>query len=638
MKKLILIFSIGIIITAITLGYASGNKQDNTAAEKVKQQHLQELILLKESISHIEKGAESKDSNLLQKAFLESRLKYKAVEPLLDYIDPGMLALFNGPNINKVDPEIFGENVVPPKGFQVLEELIFSEEWEENLEEIIYQTKTLELNTNHYYKEVEKIYFTDRIVIEAARLNLIRIFSLGLSGFDSPVIKNSLPEAAHSLEAIRNMLQPYKLYFEEKSPDNAPYFFSHIKKGIHYLQQSNDFNKFDRFYFLKEYINPLYSQLYQIHKATGIETTADAYPYLLAVNYDAENIFNEDFLNPYFYNRLRQDFENEQSEKLGQLLFFDPVLSADLTRSCASCHDPEKAFTDGLEKSVAFGNEDNVLRNAPTLINAIFQKTFFHDGRVEFPEDQVDHVIFNGKEFNSNYELIISRLNSSSEYKQLFREAYPDYPTIDGHSITKAMADYLRNLVALDSEFDKYVRDETSHIKPEVKNGFNLFMGKAQCGTCHFAPTFNGTVPPHFNETELEVLGVTTNTDFNSPLKDTDEGKYHIFPASAFKGAFKTPTIRNISLTAPYMHNGAFQTLEQVMDFYNKGGGAGLGLNIPNQTLPADALGLTKGEINDIISFMNALQDTSCVTSKPFNLPVIEGLPEAKNRVTGGVY
>jgi len=135
-------------------------------------------------------------------------------------------------------------------------------------------------------------------------------------------------------------------------------------------------------------------------------------------------------------------------------------------------------------------------------------------------------------------------------------------------------------------------------------------MGKAQCGTCHFSPLFNGLMPPLYNFTELEVLGTPLTDDLLHPQTDTDSGRYKVFPIAYYNGAFKTPTLRNVSATAPYMHNGGFHTLEAVVEFYNKGGGRGIGLNKEQQTLSGAPLNLTKNEISDIVSFLHALEDT----------------------------
>ncbi|MNQ90012.1 Cytochrome c551 peroxidase precursor [compost metagenome] len=146
-------------------------------------------------------------------------------------------------------------------------------------------------------------------------------------------------------------------------------------------------------------------------------------------------------------------------------------------------------------------------------------------------------------------------------------------------------------------------------MNPNELKGFNLFMGKAKCATCHFMPLFNGTAGPSFSNTEGEVLGVLQDPKAQIPVIDSDEGRYNWTKMDVLKFAFKTPTLRNIALTAPYMHNGAYQTLEEVMDFYNKGGAAGMGITLENQTLSPDPLNLNKKEIQDIIAFLKTLND-----------------------------
>ena len=138
-------------------------------------------------------------------------------------------------------------------------------------------------------------------------------------------------------------------------------------------------------------------------------------------------------------------------------------------------------------------------------------------------------------------------------------------------------------------------------------------MGKAKCATCHFLPMFNGLVPPEFTETESEVLGVPKTKETLAPVLDSDEGKFKFTHSIVHKYAFKTPTLRNIELTAPYMHNGVYNTLEEVMDFYNKGGGNGLKIAPVNQTLPEEKLNLSKKEIRAVIAFMKTLTDSAVV-------------------------
>jgi cytochrome c peroxidase len=135
-------------------------------------------------------------------------------------------------------------------------------------------------------------------------------------------------------------------------------------------------------------------------------------------------------------------------------------------------------------------------------------------------------------------------------------------------------------------------------------------MGKGKCGTCHFAPLFNGNTPPSFLNSESEVIGVPENADTINSSIDDDDGKYNLYGIELHKNAFKTSTLRNITLTAPYMHNGVYNTLEEVIEFYNRGGGAGLGIKLENQTLPDDKLHLTSEEKKALLVFMESLTDS----------------------------
>jgi cytochrome c peroxidase len=155
------------------------------------------------------------------------------------------------------------------------------------------------------------------------------------------------------------------------------------------------------------------------------------------------------------------------------------------------------------------------------------------------------------------------------------------------------------------------MRGDSSQLSRDEVAGFNLFMGKAQCGICHFMPLFNGTVPPFFTQTESEVIGVPDRVQWRDAIVDPDEGRYKIHPLAPLQFAFKTPTVRNAALTAPYMHNGVYTDLDDVMEFYNQGGGAGIGIELPNQTLPDQQLNLTSTEKEQIIAFIRSLTDTT---------------------------
>jgi cytochrome c peroxidase len=155
------------------------------------------------------------------------------------------------------------------------------------------------------------------------------------------------------------------------------------------------------------------------------------------------------------------------------------------------------------------------------------------------------------------------------------------------------------------------MRGDGNALAAEARHGFNVFMGKARCATCHFPPLFNGTVPPLFLETEMEVLGVPAEPAPARAALDPDSGRMAVDGLPQSRGAFRTPTVRNAAFTAPYMHNGVFATLEEVVEFYDVGGGQGLGLHVPNQTLAADSLRLTAAEEEALLAFIHSLSDTA---------------------------
>jgi cytochrome c peroxidase len=293
---------------------------------------------------------------------------------------------------------------------------------------------------------------------------------------------------------------------------------------------------------------------------------------------------------------------------LGKSLFYDSIFSLTVKRTCAGCHNPSKYFTDGLKVPAGINSSVKLKRNTPTLLGAAFQTKFFYDSRASTLENQLNSVVHNVDEMNGSLRESIERIQEHKTYNDAFKKEYPnDKQPVTEYNIANAISSYVRSLSTFNTRFDLYMRGKAK-LSSNEKKGFNLFAGKAKCATCHYIPLFNGLVPPQFTETESEVLGVPATTDKNSPVDD-DLGKYIFTRSEIHKHAFKTPTLRNITLTAPYMHNGVFSTLEEVMDFYNKGGGAGLNIHLDNQTLPADSLNLSKKEIKSIIAFLGTLND-----------------------------
>ncbi len=643
-SKNLLILSTGLLFFVVCFNTAwKSNPATGDRLLTIKKTHINGLDLLVEAAGRFDAKAQKTDAQSLRADFLKLRSLYKTSEPLTAYFDPEYVKDYiNGAPLMSLERNADDRiTVLEPEGFQILEENLFADEPDPaTIKEL---TGKLATNLKALRDYQDKLMVTDRHVFEASRFQLIRVFTTGLSGFDSPSLSQVMEEQGVSLQTVRLLLSHYQPFIMEKDAELARSIELALTEAIRYLHEHPDFDTFDRLHFLREYINPLFSDILKAQKALGVETYYETSPLYQKhpVNYYSDNLFAEDFLNSNYYTRYPKEEYNEGVINLGEVLFFDPVLSQNNKRSCASCHDPQKAFTDGMKKSIAFNMTGTVERNSPTLINAVYADRFFYDLRVEVLDDQIEHVIVDHDEFRSSFLELIDKLSASEEYVDMFEKAFP---TLEGnpikkYSISAALSAYVASLSSLNSPFDRYARGETDKLEENVVKGFNLFYGKAACGTCHFAPVFNGLVPPLYEESESEVLGVPVDTE-NSAI-DPDPGRIagRLKESSyIYQHAFKTPTVRNVEFTAPYMHNGLYATLEEVMDFYNKGGGTGLGLEVKNQTLPEDPLDLSEKEIAQIITFMKALSDVDEDPSIPERLPAFSKNDELNDRKIGGEY
>ena len=272
---------------------------------------------------------------------------------------------------------------------------------------------------------------------------------------------------------------------------------------------------------------------------------------------------------------------------LGHLLFFDTRLSGTGTVSCATCHDPAKGLADGLAKSIGAHGE-RLGRNTPGLSNVAFGSVFFWDGRADSLEQQALGPITNSHEMAMQSEDLVPRLQRVREYRERFAAAYPEGLSLD--TVAKALAAFERTLISRTSAFDRYVAGDREALSASARRGMVLFAGEANCVVCHRGPNF-------------------TNDSFrNIGLDDqTDLGRAAIQSGSSLKAAFKTPTLRNVALTAPYFHDGSAATLEEVVSHYSLGG-----------VLPRDPiltqLGLHEQEQRDLVAFLHSLTAPITVT------------------------
>lgn len=328
---------------------------------------------------------------------------------------------------------------------------------------------------------------------------------------------------------------------------------------------------------------------------------------------------------------------NPAKKELGRLLFWDPILSGGKEVSCATCHHPKHGYADGLSQSIGVGGEGlgqhrqetrpeipRVGRNSPTVLNAAYNgllnsgETYdplaapmFWDGRVRSLESQAlrPPTSFNemrGTAYTeeATYDSLLARLRTIPEYRQRFAEAFPgSQETISKAHIGKAIASFERTLVARNAPYDRYLRGQKEALSEEQLRGMELFFGKANCASCHSGPMFSD-----YNYYKLAVEA--------SELTGLDSGRNNAF-------RFRTPTLRNITETAPYMHNGQHETLREVMNYYNKGKAEQKGIgNVHPKIKP---LNLSEKEMTDIIAFLRSLTDPDYDRQIPQQVP--SGLP-----------
>lgn len=303
---------------------------------------------------------------------------------------------------------------------------------------------------------------------------------------------------------------------------------------------------------------------------------------------------------------------------LGRLLFYDPVLSAGNEMACASCHHPDYGFADAMP--LAQGAHGNTLRrNAPSLWNVAFAPSLFWDGRADTLETQMLTPLTHADEMGADVDGLIAELRAIPEYERLFAEAFPaDDSPITLEHLTGAIAAFQRTLISDQSAFDRFAAGDFNALTPAQRRGFDVFRSaQTRCFECHAWPTFTHNT--------FHVLGVPDADPANPDL-----GRAEVVNAPDAARAFRIPGLRNVVLTAPYMHNGAFNTLEEVVDFYADGGGAGRGMDVVVDE-KVRGFTLTAGQMADLVTFLYALTDepidlVTLPATVPSGLPVVAAL------------
>jgi cytochrome c peroxidase len=281
---------------------------------------------------------------------------------------------------------------------------------------------------------------------------------------------------------------------------------------------------------------------------------------------------------------------------LGRRLFFDPRLSGDGSTACATCHDPGRAFTDGRPLARGVGGRLG-RRNSPTLVNRGYGAAQFLDGRAATLEAQVLQPIEDDSELGHTLNRVILSLRADPEYRRDFRTAFGREP--DETALAQSLATYVRSVLSGDAPFDRYQAGDRTALTADQREGLRLFLGKARCSSCHVGPNFTDE---EFHNTGVAWPETVASTDDGLTRGFLDAGRFGVTGRTTDLGAFKTPTLREIARTAPYMHDGSVGTLEEVVDFYDGGGR-------PNPYLDRQVrpLRLTEDDRRALVLFLESL-------------------------------
>ncbi|MBS1917406.1 MAG: cytochrome C peroxidase [Bacteroidetes bacterium] len=576
----------------------------------------------------------------LKKEIGLSRLKLKSIDFWLRYFEPVGYMKINGPLPVEWETEVFEKFEKPYRregaGLSLAEIYLNRDNINKDSLHILIQhaidavnifqadSITDQLDTYHHFFLCNRLYL----------LNLSSIYT---TGFECPGNNNIVPELKAMLPEVRKIYTAFNTGFSSTSLSKN--YLDLYDKLIAFVNtQPDDFTAFDHFTFIKDYINPLFSENQRlINQYAVVSKNFNDY----TLNNDCYSIFGKSLYAAQntkgVYSLVEDENTLNEIKHIGKLLFYDPILSGNNSRSCASCHKPSQYFTDTtVQTSLQFNGQKRLPRNVPTLINVIYNHLLMLDGKHTSLQDQARGVISNPKEMNCSEKEVLEKVLSCDEYKDAFKKFLkltPEEKKISFDHIISAITFYYGGFSDYYSPFDDAM-NKNMPINNDAKKGFNLFMGKAQCGTCHFVPHFNGVKPPFVNS-EFEVLGVPEDLAYKNISPDS--GRFDINPAKETWHAFRTGSIRNAEFTKPYMHNGVFNTLDEVMDFYNAGGGVGKKLIVDNQTLSSDSLKLDKEEIRELMAFIHSLNEKIIFEEPPAQLPLSHN-DKLNHRKVGGTY
>lgn len=613
-------------------GFAEKNALENLYSE--------DLLMLRSSLEKLRRTiSENFDTAAVILQLHECRSVLKQSDFWLRYLEPNAYRQINGPLPVEWEVEVFEKFESPYRreagGLTLIEQglddhTVRHQQLVDWCEQAIRACDVFwHDSVRVFLRTPDAFFFSNRLFI----LNLTTIYN---TGFECPDSSRIIPEIKALCKAVSGIYEKYNESFPQKKLDSQ-YLSSYHQLLLWLNSQGDQYSDFSHFDWISTYLEPLYAANQKFIR----QYKTRSFSYLdFALSRTAHSILSKNLYeaqdDPGIFRPADTDAEKAEIIALGKLLFYDPLLSSNNQRACASCHIPQQMFTDtSVSTSFQFNHRDRLDRNTPSLPQAIHQHLLMHDGKHFSLTNQMKDVLSNPLEMDSDTHRILKKVLTCSEYhsKLLSLASLTSRKKIHMEHLMNAITMYYGSFAYGNSSFDSMVW-KTKRADPKVVKGFNLFMGKAKCASCHFIPHFNGVKPPYIGS-EFEVLGTPADTGFLTLSKDSGRAKTH--PVPEMQNAFRTPGLRNVSRTSPYMHNGVFKSLEEVIEFYDRGGGAGRHLKIENQTLDAAPLMLTAEEKNNLILFMKSLNENIFPGSPPSSLPLSRN-KKWNNRVVGGSY
>jgi cytochrome c peroxidase len=576
----------------------------------------------------------------IKKGIEAARLKMKDADFWLRYFEPNAYKKINGPMPVEWENEVF-EKFEPPykregAGLSLAEISLGQKPLiKDSLLGLIYKSQ-----------QAIKTYEADSITGQlnsyshfflANRLFLLNLAAIYTTGFECPDTAHIIPELQAMLRDTKKIYDAFNQSFPE-TPLTQDYLDLYARAILFADAQPVQYSSFNQFEFIRNYVNPLFGlnqKFITLYNVTSINFND------YTLNNNTSSIFDKSLYASQstkgVYSMVDDEKTLDEIRYIGKMLFYDPILSGNNMRSCASCHKPSEYFTDtATNTAFQFDNQHHLPRNTPTLINSIYNHLIMLDGKHISLQAQGKDVITSPTEMNSEEKELLKKVLSCKEYRDAFKaflKLTPEEKEISLTHIVSAITYYDGSYSRFYSPFDEAMNKKTI-VSNDVISGFNLFMSKAKCGTCHFVPNFNGVKPP-FIGSEFEVLGTPEDSSFKE--LSPDQGRYMVNKAPETLHAFRTGSIRNAEYTRPYMHNGVFKTLEEVIDFYDVGGGQGRKLVVDNQTLPGDSLKLSVKEKKDLLAFIYSLNEEIIFEAPPIALPLSTDKALNKRKI-GGEY